>query len=149
MRRCRNRYTSRSQNPTPGGLRVQVPLCAPRRKKPAAFRFRGLRRSRENCISEGSFLLLPIELRSAGDPYTLLAQQAEQQTFNLWVGGPIPPGRTTLEHPPHGSGIPVAKVPGFLRLCFGAPPLPIKAGFDGVPINRCGAIGRRIRFKLG
>ena len=29
--------------------------------------------------------------------YTLLAQSVEQQTFNLWVGGPIPSGRTTSE----------------------------------------------------
>ena len=42
--------------------------------------------------------------------YTLLAQMAEQQTFNLWVEGSTPSGRT---------------------------------------IHRCGAIGRRIRFKIG
>lgn len=152
-------------------MRVRLSLCVPRRKKPAAFRFRGLRKSRESCISAVSFLLLPIEPHFDGVPekhtaggigrhaslrnwcprghgssslppcticagagtgirvgfknrrrkacgfdprsahqYTLLAQSVEQQTFNLWVGGPIPPGRTKC---------------------------------------RCGAIGRRIRFKIG
>lgn len=38
----------------------------PRRKKPAAFRFRGFRKSRESSISAGSFLLLPIEARFDG-----------------------------------------------------------------------------------
>ncbi len=65
-------------------LRVRSPLCVPCRKKPAAFRFRGLRKSRENCISAGSLLLFPIEPR-----------------------------------------------------------------FDGDPVYRCGAIGRRTRFKIG
>ena len=41
---------------------------APRRKKPAAFRFRGFRKSRESSISAGSFLLLPIEARFDGGP---------------------------------------------------------------------------------
>lgn len=39
-------------------------------------------------------------------PYTLLAQSVEQQTFNLWVGGPIPPGRTTSEE---GCSIPLLR----------------------------------------
>ncbi len=36
---------------------VQIPPCVPRRKKSAPFRFRGFRKSRENCISADPFLL--------------------------------------------------------------------------------------------
>ena len=43
-------------------------LGAPRRKKAAPFRFRGFRKSRENCLSAASFLLFPIEARFDGVP---------------------------------------------------------------------------------
>ena len=52
---------------------VRLRLAAPRRKKPAAFRFRGFRKSRENSISAASFLLFPTRpavLGSRGDPIT-------------------------------------------------------------------------------
>ena len=39
-----------------------------RRKKPAPFRFRGFRKSRESSISAGSFLLFPIEAHFDGAP---------------------------------------------------------------------------------
>ena len=62
----------------PKSVRVRVPPAAPRRKKPAPFRFRGFRKSRENCISAGSFLLLPIEARFDGVP--VLSLRTAQKT---------------------------------------------------------------------
>ena len=47
---------------------VRLPSAPPRRKKPAPFRFRGFRKSRESSISAGSFLLFPIEARFDGAP---------------------------------------------------------------------------------
>ena len=40
---------------------VRVPPPAPRQKNSAPFRFRGLRKSRENCTSAESFFLSQIE----------------------------------------------------------------------------------------
>ena len=47
-------------------MRVQVPPRAPRQKNSAPFRFRGLRKSRENCTSAESFFLYQIEPASLG-----------------------------------------------------------------------------------
>ena len=46
--------------------RVAVRLPAPRQKNSAPFRFRGLRKSRENCTSAESFFLYQIEPASLG-----------------------------------------------------------------------------------
>ena len=62
----------------PKSVRVRVPPAAPHRKKPAPFRFRGFRKSRENCISACSFLLLPIEARFDGVP--VLSLRTAQKT---------------------------------------------------------------------
>ena len=72
-------------------------------EKPCCIPFPRIALEPRKLHIRGPLLLLPIERRSAGEPYTLLAQQAEQQTFNLWVGSSILPGRTTSEHPNHGS----------------------------------------------
>ena len=47
-------------------VQVQVLLPAPRQKNSAPFRFRGLRKSRENCTSAESFFLYQIEPASLG-----------------------------------------------------------------------------------
>ena len=44
----------------------RVPPPAPRQKNSASFRFRGLRKSRENCTSPESFFLFQIEPASPG-----------------------------------------------------------------------------------
>ena len=44
------------------GSWVRIPPCPPRQKNPAPFRFRGLRKSRENCISAVSFFLSKTEV---------------------------------------------------------------------------------------
>ena len=55
---------------------VRLPSAPPRRKKPAPFRFRGFRKSRESSISAGSFLLFPIEARFDGAPQLRTAQES-------------------------------------------------------------------------
>ena len=50
----------------PQGVQVQILLPAPRQKNSAPFRFRGLRKSRENCISAESFFLSQIGPASLG-----------------------------------------------------------------------------------
>ena len=54
--------------PRPGLRRSagRVPPPAPRQKNAATFRFRGLRKSRENCTSAASFFLYRIEPASLG-----------------------------------------------------------------------------------
>ena len=44
------------------GVWVRVPPPAPRQKNSAPFRFRGLRKSRENCTSAASFFLSETEV---------------------------------------------------------------------------------------
>ena len=50
----------------PRGVWVRVPPPAPRQKNSAPFRFRGLRKSRENCTSAESFFRSQIEPASLG-----------------------------------------------------------------------------------
>ena len=79
----------------------------PRRKKPAPFRFRGFRKSRESSISAGSFLLFPFpieahfdgahksaRLRSpgfvrAGPPSTVLRGSSFSPSKTASMGPPI------------------------------------------------------------
>lgn len=87
------------QQPLKLQMWVRVPQGSPRRKKPAPFRFRGLRRSRENSTSADSFLLLPIEPRFDGDPnktgcrsgHNGVALKASvRQRCRPWVRSPPP-----------------------------------------------------------
>ena len=54
------RLTGQVAAPSRRKCRVQIPQGSPRQKKPAPFRFRGLRKSRESSISAVSFFLFQI-----------------------------------------------------------------------------------------
>ena len=91
---------------------VQVLQGAPQRqKKPAPFRFRGLRKSRENSISAASFFPIQTgpalpgsglgELRNnSKSENASLAQSEEQRILTPQAVGSIPSRRTTYGRMP-------------------------------------------------
>ena len=61
------------------GVWVRVPPPAPRQKNEAPFRFRSLRKSRENCISAASFFLSQIGPASLGSDSDLYSSRYQSE----------------------------------------------------------------------
>ncbi len=121
---------------------VRVPQGSPRRKKPAPFRFRGLRRSRENSTSADSFLLLPIEPRFDGDRnkagcrsgHNGVALKASvRQQCRPWVRAPPPSPRRKKPAPFRFCGLRRSRENSTSAGSFLL--LPIEPRFNGGPIR--------------
>ena len=87
------------------GSWVRIPPCPPRQKNPAPFRFRGLRKSRENCISAVSFFLSKTEV-SRGTSVLVCAGGI----FRVKI-------RHTTIPPPIRRGVVVSDGVGGIRMC--------------------------------